>query len=444
MRHFVSVKFWLFFVVLSFAVTATEVRARPAEQNYLRIKDSILNAAEQSRTLSELFDVAKARSTRVREAKAMSSASQYESREALGALAPQVSVIGSSKVYQYGENAYNGSVAAPAYASISSRFNLYDGAKQRSVVVQKELQNEQSELRTQIVENELFKEVSVALIELSRLTKSDGVIQAATGRIDALIKIIESIIQTDPGRRSELNQLELRRIQVALVQDNLTTKKFEISIAHEKLFGGMRQMLGSTKDIFRKIDLPVQQLDSTILDMPVVRLAEFDQRIAQQSARQSSALQHPSIDWVVQKSTQKDALDRSTPLYTAIQAQYDLFKGFSISNAERAASERLSGANQRVETVKQESRVSLATSLHLEALLTEQLSHQQRAVSAAEKIREATYRRYEAGRSSLYELLDSESSYMSSQLGQINAEHDLYVLRARLLADTGRVQWALR
>ncbi len=403
---------------------------------FLSLAASSAWASDNTHNFEALYRRAESRSPRILEFKEYVNASEAEVSEAKAGYLPQITLSGSSRVNQYGTNAYNGSVPAPAYAVGLSTWNLFDGGKTTNNVAARQFTRDAAMQRLEIARAELVREVADTLIESKRLAVHRNAYERLNRQTQELSKAIQSQIEVDQGRRSELFSLNTKLLQISVQEADLTRREFELRVRIEKLFGeiSIRDVSLPAFDDILSID-DVSRLDANQAPTLVAIRAEAES--AKATIKTVSAQNYPSVNWIIQKSTQKDVLDRDTPIYTAITFSMDLFKGFGISNAERSAASRASGAQSRYDHAHREFYGQLRSWGAQIRMLDSQVKKLSVIENDALRLLEVAYRRYELARAVHSELIDAELSYYSTRVSHANSFAERYQLHSRIITESG-------
>jgi outer membrane protein TolC len=216
----------------------------------------------------------------------------------------------------------------------------------------------------------------------------------------------------------------------------LIRREFDHKVRTEKLFGEISirgVVLPRLEEVLAVQEVP--RLDAKLAPNLIAIRAEAES--AKAAVKTVSAQNYPSINWVIQKSTQKDVLDRDTPMYTAITFSLDLFKGFGISNAERSAASRASGAQSRYDHAQREFSVQLRSWGAQIGMLDSQVKKLSVIENDAFRLLEVAYRRYELARAAHSELIDAELSYYSARISHANSLAERDQLHLRIITESG-------
>ena len=393
-------------------------------------------AADNTHNFEALYKRAESRSPRILEFTEYLNASEAEILEAKSGYFPQITLTGSSRVNQYGTNAYNGSVPSPAYAVGVSTWNLFDGGKTTNNVAARQFTRDGASQRLELARAELVREVADTLIESKRLVTHREAFDRLHKQSQEVSKAIQSQIDTDQGRRSELFSLNTKLLQISVQESDLIRREFDHKVRTEKLFGEISirgVVLPRLEEVLAVQEVP--RLDAKLAPNLIAIRAEAES--AKAAVKTVSAQNYPSINWVIQKSTQKDVLDRDTPMYTAITFSLDLFKGFGISNAERSAASRASGAQSRYDHAQREFSVQLRSWGAQIGMLDSQVKKLSVIENDAFRLLEVAYRRYELARAAHTELIDAELSYYSARISHANSLAERDQLHLRIITESG-------
>ena len=398
---------------------------------------SAANAQPPPITFHSVYVSAESRSARIKEFQYYVLVAEADVGEARAGYFPQISLSGSSEVKQYGPNAYNGSVPSPAYALATSSWNLFDGGKTTHTVVSREHGKGAAAARLDGVRAELAREVAELSLDRRRLDQQRRVYTAMHHKVNNIAQAIREQISVDQGRRSELHTLNTKLLQLAIQESEMTRRELEWQARSEKLIG--------TPRIDGEVFIPALEsyvwaghLQAISRGEPAALEAlKQEAESARAAVKAASGQNFPSINWVVQKSTQKDILDRDTPAYTAITFSLDLFKGFGISNAQRSAAARSAAMSSRYDHALREFDNQIKGWLAQIASTQKQVDRLEAIEQDALKLKETAYRRHEYARLTHTELLDAEITYFAAQLAHMNSRFDHLQLRARVLTESG-------
>ena len=394
--------------------------------------------AQPALTFQSVYATAESRSARVKEYQHYVTVAEADVGEAKSGYLPQIGLSGSSDVKQFGPNAYNGSVPSPAYALATSSWNLFDGGKTTFTVASREHGKKAAAARLEGVRAELAREVAELTLDRRRLEQQRSVYIATQQNIDKITLSIREQIAVDQGRRSELHTLNTKLLQLAIQESEIARKEQEWLTRADRVLG-MPRLAGEV--YIPALEGPGwESYFQAIVGVgtpPALEALKQEAESAKAAVRAASGQNLPSINWVIQKSTQKDILDRNTPAYTAITFSFDLFKGFGITNAQRSTAARSAAMSSRYDNSARDYDSQVKNWLAQLEATQKQVGRLALIEQDASKLKETAYRRHEYARINNLELLDAETTLFSAQLAHINSRFDHLQLRARVLTESG-------
>lgn len=281
-------------------------------------------------------------------------------------------------------------------------------------------------------------DVTSTQVKLAKQQAIYYVAQNYAKRMDELVTMLGLIVQTDPGRRSELTQARARLLQANEERDNAAAEIRQLETAMEK-------WLGETPGEAMPVDSawimdmpPLNNAMNNIRNTPAMReaLAQYQAQMAK--AAEEKARQLPSVNFVVSKGFASGNYGENTDMQAGVSVSWDVFNGFSgmekIAAAEQRAVSAKEGSAQNQRDIESKIKVQ-----YDEISRQRNRSQSYEALSLeSDHIRWMFYQQwYHLGKRSLLDVLIAESDHYGNQINAISSRFDGYIGVLTLRRDSG-------
>jgi len=379
-----------------------------------------------------------ASSPAVRQAEANWHAAQFDVDEVKGQRWPQVQVGVSSPSATFGGGSDVSDSSTDGYGAVSVTTPIFDWGRLSRTIDSRSQTSLAVEAALAQSRQQIAYDTSSALLEFDRNRKALALTQAYTERLDKLVSMLARIVQSDPGRGSELTQARARRLQALTSGDQIRTQMNEARIQFTKL-------VGAAFPIPPQLDwtlspLPLADALAGAADHPSLRQARAEAQAAQEQAKAVGAQRLPQLNWVVSKSTQKDNFGNGQPWSTGLMLQWNAFQGGSASASERAAYERANASDQRARDAERDLEYKLRSSAEQRDAASGRAIQFDHLVIETDQVRKAYYDQwFHLGKRTLLDVLTAESDHHNNQLAQVNTQYEAYKADLEMRADSATI-----
>ena len=412
---------------------APAVRAvRTSSQVVPRVPGSFSGAPVRA-VLSRAVADALASSPSVRQAEAQWQAAQYDVDQARGQRWPQVQVGAASPTATFGAEAAD--TANDPFGTLNVTTPVFDWGHLSSTIDSRSQTAVAAQAELEQGRQQVAYDTATALMDFDRNRQSLLLTQAYIDRLDELVSMLRRIVQSDPGRGSELTQARARRLQAVTNGDQIRTRMNDARIQFTKLVGpGFR--IPETLD-WRSQSMALGDALARGAEHPSLRQARAESQAALKLAQAVGAQRLPQINWVVSGTTQKDNFGNRQPWSTGLMLQWNAFQGGSASASERAAYERANASEQRARDAERDLEYSLRSQTEQRDAAKRRSTDYDTLVVETDRVRKAYYDQwFHLGKRSLLDVLTAESDHYNNRVARLNTRFEAYAADLRIRADS--------
>ena len=400
--------------------------------------DPGLSATALREILAQAALQAQQRSPQVQKAQAEWGATQADTQEAKGQRWPQIDVGVSSPnkaIKGHNSRAFNNDPSA----SVNVNTMVYDWGRISSNVGSREQIATAAGQRLQITLSGITFEVVNNIADLSKNRLIQEVSEHYLERMQTLVSMLDQVVQTDRGRLSEMTQAKARMLQAQASRDMVAARVKDLELNLSKLLGEVPGNLPAARS-WPLEPVNLQSMLSRLDARPLYLQMQAETQAAKMQAEAARATGRPQLNWVVTRSSAKDALGERQPWQTRLELNWPLSRGGSYSAAERAAVQRAEASRQnqeqmlldaeyRVRMADQEARILLARAEDFRSLSSETAS-----------VRKAFFEQwYHLGRRTLLDVLIAESDHYNNSVSEVTSRFEGYQAIFRQLNEAGEL-----
>ncbi|WP_430389232.1 Ig-like domain-containing protein [Dyella sp. 20L07] len=339
---------------------------------------------------------------------------------------PQLNISSNSKAYAVGRSqAYDDYLRQPSIgAEIVTP--VYDfGRLKKTINSYQHLadagyQNYRHEL------NNSAAEVSNALIELVKNQILADVSQRYVDRLETLENMLADIVKVDTGRFSELTQAKARLLQAKANRDAIVARVSDQELVLRKYVGNA-SLPKITTESWGISKADVESLLPMLNGHPLVLKAQEETASSESNAAAVKASALPQLNWVVSKSTGKDAYGRSQPWETKLSLSWAAFRGGSARAQRQAALSRAEASREREAQQREDLEHQIRASVLDSGVLLDRADAFRELTDENERIRRAFFQQwYHLGRRTLLDVLGAENDYYNNQVNEVTSRMDGY------------------
>lgn len=259
---------------------------------------------------------------------------------------------------------------------------------------------------------------------------------------------IESRVKAGVGRRVDLEQASGR---LALAESNWLTEAsnlHDVTARYQRLVGEQPSAnLAPVPNLTSFLPARENYVPNTVRSNPEFLSAVSNIRTVRADADLRRSANYPTLEFRALQSveTNRSGVNgdyRDTALQLVLN--YNLYRGGSDSARIKQYVEKLNATYDLRDKVCRDVRQTALIALNDVSKLEAQIGFLSQHELSTAKAREAYRQQFDIGQRSLLDLLDTENEFYQSRRALANAEYDLSLARARVLAANGSLLGALK
>ena len=401
-------------------------------------------AAEPRSALLQLVRDAQLRNQGIGAAKLLAEAALQDVEEARAAKQPQASLLGSVSPALLRGGSSSGSnsngTQLQASAGVQLSQTLYDAGRADRVVDWRRQQAEAARLGLLSTQEQITLATTSLALERSRFRMQAVIYGQNVRKMGCLVQALESIVQTDKGRMSELVQARKQMLQAELQQSQAVSQARQVEARLRRIAGdglpasdGLSTLLLAVPDLPEVLTAAERSTDIVAMDANAAAMREM--------ARAVEAGARPQVGWTLGGSANlaggSGALpssSRSGSLSAGITVNIPLLNP-AIDHSIQAARKRADAALlQRSDALEQRRQRIVDT--HEQATgAFDRLRRVSLVLRESERLRNFTLQQWQQlGRRSLFDVIGAESDHYNLRVQYVNALHDGQQMNATLLS----------
>lgn len=398
--------------------------------------------AEIRRAMAGALQQAVTRSPLLLQAMAESAAAHEDLNEAEGQRWPQVDLEANSRAAALGGS----SDAYPRRqgASLNMTTNIFDWGRTGKNIDSHRLLATAANRKYAAYLETLASDVCSSIAERERNRRVVSISQQYVDRMATLVGMLREIVAVDRGRASELTQARARLLEAEAGRDSAAARKSDIDIHLRKLIGDSPIALSDDRDWALK-PAELQTLLAAVDTHPSLLQAEATAQAAELNAEALKAAQKPKLDWVINKTTAKDALGREQSWQTMVTMSWPLFRGGAMRAAQSAASLRAVAERQRKAQQALDLQYDIRSADESARALLARANLYRDLSKETDRVRKAFFEQwYHLGKRTLLDVLVAESDHHNHRVNEVNSRYDGYLAVLRGYSRAGHLGAWLR
>jgi adhesin transport system outer membrane protein len=415
-----------------------------AAKDAAALSPAAVSELEVRRMLYKAVEAAARRSPQVAQAEAEWQAAESDIDEAKGTRLPQIDVGTQSRAATFGGSSSNDFRADPAL-TLNIATPVYDwGRARKTIRSRQELALAARQKYLAEIENSAFQ-VCGNMVELGKNRVVAQVSEQYVNRLAALVGMLGEIVAVDAGRASELTQAKARLLAAQESKDAADARVRDYELALRKLVGDMPLPLPAGEN-WQLRPGELGGLLAALPSHPSIQQAAAEASAAELNVGAVRASALPQLDWVINKTTARDAVGREQPWQTMLQLNWAAFRGGSQRAQRAAASQRAVASRQREEQLKLDLEFQVRGAAQDANTFLTRADAYRGLAGETEVVRRAFFEQwYHLGRRTLLDVLIAESDYYGNQVSEVTSRFDGYNAIFRQHAATGSlVSWLRR
>ncbi|MDR0181749.1 TolC family protein [Lysobacter arvi] len=389
-----------------------------------------------------LVQAAASYSPKVRQAEAEHQASLLDLRSVKGQRWPQVTVGAGSGGYALGGGKYEDEYAQKPSLEAQIVTPVYDFGRLKNTIASYRHLADASEFAYNAQLQAVASEVSATAIDLIKTRMLVEISTQYVDRLQSLVDMLQQIVQVDVGRGSELTQAKARFLQAQANRDAIVARVLELELQLRRQVGDVAPPDIATEN-WEMGAIDAASLMSALASHPTVLQAQAEVASAQSQADAIRSSSLPSLNWVVSKTTQKDALGQSQPWETRLSLDWSAFRGGAARAQRQAALARAESGRQRAEQQRLDLEFQVRNAIHNAKVFSDRADAYRDLIDENDRVRRAFFQQwYHLGRRTLLDVLSAESDYYTAQINEVGSRMDGYRANFDAYAYAGMLaQW---
>lgn len=371
---------------------------------------------------------------------------------AFGGYLPQVDVAASGtreKLTQPGFLGvpYTSSFRHPL-TSISLRQVLFDGFATRNAVREFRYAKLSSYYDLLSTTDDVTLQVVQAYLDVQRYHKLAELARDNYATHKGIFDQIEQKVKAGAGRRVDLEQAAGR---LALAESNWMTDAanlHDVQSRFQRLVGDLpADALMDMPDLDAALPNVAHALPDAVNQNPALLSALETIRSARAGVAARKSAYSPTVSLEASQTVehnQSGVMGRQSTGIVGVVLNYNLFNGGTDSAHIREQAERLNGAMDQRDKVCRDLRQTVAIALNDVQRIKAQHGYLEQHQLSTEKARDAYRKQFDIGQRTLLDLLDTENELFDARRATVNADYDLPLAQARVLAATHNLLPALK
>lgn len=328
-------------------------------------------------------------------------------------------------------------------ASLNLNQMLFDGFATRSEVRRLSAEQRLRYFELLTTSEEIALEAVRAYLDVQRFTQLARYAQENLDSHNTIFKQIDERASAGVSRGVDLEQASGR---LALAQSNVmteTSNRHDVSARYRRIVGELPYTtLQAMEDLSAKLPSTAELVDSALARAPAMRAAMAGTAAARAGEQRAEASFYPTLDLRARQdlTDNQEGIDgRTKSRAVELIANYNLFNGGSDSARLKQASYETSYAKDVRDKTCRDLGQTISIAHNDLQKLTEQRNFLSQHETSTRKVRDAYRQQFDLGQRSLLDLLDTENELFTARRALANAEADLQLAQARVLAPLGRL-----
>lgn len=330
-----------------------------------------------------------------------------------------------------GRSVYNTSPTDTS-ASVSLTTTLFDWGKIGADLDSARAGMSAAEMSVKEAREQIAASTATELLNLSRYQASMEKAARYAARMQGLVNMLSQIAAADKGRASELTQARARLLSAQASQDQIRHQYDATLIKLVRLLGFEPQ----TPPGLRWNDglIPAAAALAALEHHPTLLRSDADARAAEAKAEAIQAAGRPQVNWVVSKSTAKNAVGDEDAWYTGLNVEWSLFSGGSERAAHQAARAEARSMREKKQTTQLELSYQIRAMIETRDASLRRAEEYDRLCVETDKVRQMFYDQwYHLGKRTLLDVLTAESEHFNNEISAINNRYDGYVSNVEIM-----------
>ncbi len=256
-----------------------------------------------------------------------------------------------------------------------------------------------------------------------------------------LFSQIEQRVRAGVSKGVDLEQAAGR---TALAKTNEITERsnlHDVSARYRRIIGeAPAETLAAPLAISTRVPTVDKLLPDGLKQSPQLLAAAASVRSAQHALRGTKSDYYPQVEFRARKDVTETAdgvIGQHDTQSVEVTMTYNLFRGGKDKHRENQFAYELNAAKDLRDRACREVQQTLAIALNSTESLREQLNYLSQHERSTSRVRDAYRQQFDLGQRTLLDLLDTENELFEARRALVNAQYDMEVASARVLAPAG-------
>ncbi len=401
-----------------------------SDKDYIKVSDA---------NLKKMVRIAIENSPLVREGKLNILAANQDINAAKGARYPQITGTGQSRV-SGGDIPLEGRATGKLSYSVAAQMPIYDWGKIDALIAGRNSARDATAARFRLQGQNLAIEATKVCLEYNKQRALLGVSEEYIANVDKILVMLNKISKADAGRAGEMVQTRSRVLQAKSSQDAIRSKLQEAKIKLERILG--KENIASCNGIGASfiVNPDIESIRKNIKKHPQVEALEADRRSQKSNLDQISASRKPLVQLTSSYGSLYPGVAAGEGYNVSLMVTAPIFDGDILKSNERAAAERVSAGDERIEEATRQVDSLYREKYELASSGIKRAQDYTALLEVSDRVRKDFFLQWSSlGKRSLFELLSIELEQYSLQTNYVTTLFDAMSGYAEIMGNAGMI-----
>ena len=390
--------------------------------------------------LKKMVRIAIENSPLVREAKLNIIAANEDINAAKGSRYPQITGTGQSRI-SGGDIPLEGRATGKLSYNVAAQMPIYDWGKIDALIAGRNSARDATVARFRLQGQALAIEATKTCLEYNKQRALLSITDEYIANVDKILGMIGKITKADAGRASELIQTKSRVLQAKSSQDAVRSKIQETKIKLERILG--KENVASCHGIAASfiVNPDIEAIRKNIKSHPQVEALEAERRFQKNNLDQVSASRKPQVQVASSYGSLYPGVSTAGSGYNvSLLITAPIFDGDILRSNERAAAERVSASDERLEEAIRQVDGQYREKYESASSGVKRAQDYTALLEVNDRVRKDFFLQWSSlGRRSLFELLSIEQEQYSLQSNYVMTLFDGMSGYAEIMGNAGMI-----
>jgi adhesin transport system outer membrane protein len=401
-----------------------------SDKDYIKVSDA---------NLKKMVRIAIENSPLVREGKLNILAANQDINAAKGARYPQITGTGQSRV-SGGDIPLEGRATGKLSYSVAAQMPIYDWGKIDALIAGRNSARDATAARFRLQGQNLAIEATKVCLEYNKQRALLGVSEEYIANVDKILVMLNKISKADAGRAGEMVQTRSRVLQAKSSQDAIRSKLQEAKIKLERILG--KENIASCNGIGASfiVNPDIESIRKNIKKHPQVEALEADRRSQKSNLDQISASRKPLVQLTSSYGSLYPGVAAGEGYNVSLMVTAPIFDGDILKSNERAAAERVSAGDERIEEATRQVDSLYREKYELASSGIKRAQDYTALLEVSDRVRKDFFLQWSSlGKRSLFELLSIELEQYTLQTNYVTTLFDAMSGYAEIMGNAGMI-----